>query len=369
MHLTAEAPFTIWKNPAPLLVSRQAVFPGVVRLQDATLIALFAIGQAFDATDQRMHVSRSDDGGATWSDPRPLYPGDHLAHHESETLKPLLLTDGSLLAAGYGFVRPDAMTPIVDPQTGAVAPMRNKVSRSHDGGRTWSPSVPFEVEGRPLELSGPCIQLASGAIIGAAPPFHLSGNGQEGWLIRSDDQGASWNRQSVFFAAPDGNVAPWECRLADLGSNRIAVLFWAYDAAAGQNRNNHLAISRDGGASFAPAIDTGIAGQAANLMYLGDERLLTIHCHREPPVSLTGRVLRLDTDDRVTVEAECPLLAGGSAASQANAVDQFASLSFGQPGLTNLGDGDFLASWWQVDDGQHVIKACRLKLGDGKTPA
>jgi len=360
MVLTAQSPFTIWENPAPLLVSRQGVFPGLVATDATTLLAMFAIGQAFDAADQTMHASHSHDGGTTWSEPKPLHATRETDPRESETLKPLRLADGTILAAGYSFERPDATTPIVDPNTGAILPMRNKVCRSVDGGLTWSPSVPFDVESRALELSGPCIQLASGAIVGAAPPFHLAG-GQQGWLIRSEDSGATWRRQSVFFEAPDGDVAPWECRLADLGDGGVAVLFWAYDVAKGRNLNNHLAISHDGGGNFMPAIDTGIAGQAANLLSLGDNRLLTIHCHREPPVSLTVRILRLGKG-RVDIEAECPIVAGGRAATQGSAAEQFATLSFGQPSLTAVGYDEFLAAWWQVENCQHVIKGCRLRL-------
>jgi sialidase-1 len=44
---------TIYANPDPLLVSRQAVFPGIVQLADDNLLAIFSIGQAFDAADHR----------------------------------------------------------------------------------------------------------------------------------------------------------------------------------------------------------------------------------------------------------------------------------------------------------------------------
>ena len=39
--------FTIYQNPDPLLVSRQATFPGIVQLPDGELLAVFSIGQAF----------------------------------------------------------------------------------------------------------------------------------------------------------------------------------------------------------------------------------------------------------------------------------------------------------------------------------
>jgi len=364
MALTAEAPFTIWSNPAPLLVSQQAVFPGLVRLDDGTLVALFAIGQAFDAADQRMVVSRSADNGATWSEPALLPQADDLDMAESETLKPLLLADGTLLATGYGFARPDPLTPIVNPGTGALLPMRNKISRSDDGGYSWSPSEPFEVDGVPLELSGPCIQVPWGAVLGAAAPFHLGDGGQEGWLIRSGDLGRTWRRQSVFFRPAGGHIAPWECRLAAMDGARIAIIFWAYDTRARGNLCNHVALSDDGGDSFPMVIDTGITAQASNLLPLGPDRLLTIHCHRQAPVSLTARILQID-GDRIALETECPLMTAAPAIAATDAASQFAGLSFGQPSLVRLDQSMVLAIWWQVENCQHVIKACRLRLDDG----
>ena len=54
---------TIYANPDPLLVSRQGLFPGLVQLPDGDIVALFSIGQAFDAADMRSFVSRSTDDG------------------------------------------------------------------------------------------------------------------------------------------------------------------------------------------------------------------------------------------------------------------------------------------------------------------
>ena len=44
--------FTIYSNPDPLLVSRQAIFPGIVQLPGGELLAMFSIGQAFDAAER-----------------------------------------------------------------------------------------------------------------------------------------------------------------------------------------------------------------------------------------------------------------------------------------------------------------------------
>jgi sialidase-1 len=274
----------------------------------------------------------------------------------------LLLADGSLLAAGYVFVRPDALTPIVDPETLAVLPLHNKHARSIDGGRTWTSPERFEVDGRGLELSGPCIQLGSGRIIGAAPPFHLGAYGHSGWIIASDDNGHSWFKLSEFFASPGGNVSAWESRLCEYAPGKVAVLFWAYDNKAGTNLNNHLVLSDDGGQSFSAAIDTGIRGQASNLVALDSQTLLTIHAHREPPVGLVVRRIGLGGDG-IAVQETLDLFSNNAMASNsADIAQQFGSLKFGQPSLLPLGGGEFLAALWQVENCQHIIKGFRLTL-------
>ncbi len=363
MHIDVEREITIYANPAPLLVSRQAVFAGVVKLHGGDLLAMFSIGQAFDAADMRAVVSRSEDGGLNWDAPVPLHSGTELA---SESFKPVVLPDGYILATGYVFERPDMLTPIVDPDTMALLPLRNQMSVSEDQGRTWTSPADFSVEDAPLELSGPAILLPSGRILAAAAPFHLGHDGHEGWIIASDDGGRTWARLSVFFRAPGGRVAPWECRLCHLGGNRVAVIFWAYDVAAQTNLDNHIAVSQDGGESFELAIRTGIMGQASGIMALGGERVLTIHCHREAPVGLTVRALRLNATE-VEVEAEVPIFGATTQASATESiVDQFASLRFGQPALLRLAEDRVLATCWAVEDGQHVIKGYHLRLGAAK---
>lgn len=354
--------FTIYENPAPLLVSRQAVFPGLAKLANGELLALFSIGQAFDAADMRAYVSTSQNNGQAWSKPVLLHDG-HASEIESESFKPLRLSDGSLLAAGYVFVRPDALTPIVDPDTFEVLPLRNKVSFSNDDGANWSVPETFSVDGAPLELSGPPIETASGTLLAAAAPFHLGATGHEGWIISSEDSGRNWQKRSTFFRSNNSEIAAWECRLAELAPDRIAVLFWAYDNQAQRNLNNHLVLSSDGGHIFAPAIDTLISGQASNLLALGPNNLLTIHCHREASIGLIVRELALE-DQTVEIAGEYPIFMQNlMGSSTGNISQQFGSLKFGQPSLLRTGQTEMLAAWWQVESCQYVIKGCRLELG------
>lgn len=352
----------IYQNPNPLLVSRQAVFPGLVQLPDGDLLAMFSIGQAFDAADQRAHVSRSSDRGRTWTPPLPLHTHTYHPHEQSESFKPLLLTDGTLMAAGYAFIRPDPLTPIVDSKTFDVLPLENKVSFSSDNGHTWKTPTTIDILGAPLELSGPCIQLTSGRIIGAAAPFHLGTSGHSGWIIYSDDGGRNWGKLSEFFNTPNGEISAWECRLCEMEPGHVAVLFWAYNNKNKQNLPNHIVFSQDGGASFGPALETEIHAQASNLLWLEKNRLLTIHAHRETSPGLWVRTIDITNGD-FTVEEEINLFADATMGSDSTDISkQFSSLKFGQPSLLRLDNGQVLAAFWSFENCQHIIKTYILKI-------
>jgi sialidase-1 len=354
--------FSLFANPAPLLVSRQALFPGVIRLRDGRLLALFSIGQAFDAADMRSFVSISGDDGHSWSAPQRL--NEHEAvPEEQQSFKPLQLRDGTVLATGYVFERPDPLQPIVDPVTLALPRLVPKMSVSRDGARSWSRPEPIRLDGEPpLELSGPATQLPDGRIIAATSPFHLRPTGHSGWIVASDDSGGNWFKLSEFYRAPGEDIHAWECRLVAWGEGRVAVLWWAYDHTQGVNLNNHIAFSSDGGRSFGLAVDTGVPGQSSSLIHLEDETLLTIHAQREDDAGLVVRRVNV-AGDRFTIEDELELFADPAMGSTtADMKQQFGDLKFGQPSLLQLSDTELLAYCWAFEAHQYIIKAFRVAL-------
>ena len=353
---------TIYRNSKPLLLSKQAIFPGIVQLLNGDLLALFSIGQAFDSADQRSYFSKSSGNGRHWSEPKKMHHHEFKPHQLSESFKPIRLRDGTLLATGYVFERPDDITSIVDEATFKVLPLKNMCSRSYDDGITWDTPYRIDINGEPLELSGPCVQLETGRIVGAAAPFHLGPDGHSGWLIYSDDGGINWGKLSEFFKSPNGEIAPWECRIQQTRPGELAVLFWAYDTKKSLNLNNHIVFSQNNGGHFSPAIDTGVTAQASGLMHLEDNKILTIHAHRDHDAGLCVR--KVDTrGDKFHVKSELDLFADPTIGSDLTDIrKQFGSLSFGQPGLLKLASGEVLAYCWKVEDGQHVIKGYFLNI-------
>jgi sialidase-1 len=325
-------------------------------LPNNDLLIIFSIGQAFDSSDQRAYVTKSKDNGRTWSTPKQLHDHKYENQEETDTLKPLLLNNGNLIATGYAFVRPDPLTPIVDPISFNVLPLKNKISFSSNNGDTWSVPENFNVLNKPLEISGPCIQLPSGRILAACPPFHLGETGHSGWIIYSDDNGKTWNKLSEFFNTPTGGIAAWECRLCEIDNNGVAVVFWAYDNVSKRNLNNHIVFSKDGGKSFGKALDTGVKAQASNLMWLEQNIILTIHSHRENPSGLIIRKVNIE-NNKFEILNEFDLFKDDTMESDSTNINkQFGSLKFGQPSLVQLQNKEILATCWCYENNQHIIK-------------
>ena len=359
----------LYENPQPVLRSRAAKFPGITCLPSGELLALFELGEAFESVDSRTVLSRSTDAGKTWQLQGELYDQNKLGlgFPCSETLKTLLLKDGRLMATGYRFHRKDPNQTIANPKTGGVLPADVVVTFSTDLGRNWAlPRVIEHGLPEPVELSGPCIESASGDLLGTAAPFKCwdgsNPTGLLGILFRSRDKGQTWDTSGRFFQTPARDVVPFESRLIEMQPGRLVTISWAYDMTHNRNLNNHVTVSRDNGKTWSAPIDTGHLGQASNLLWLGGEQLLSIHAHREGETGLFIRLVDF-TNDVWNVKDETVIWGRGNVGTNSAVLaDLFWNLKFGQPSLLNLGGGELLAYHWAVEKMQYCIKIHRLRL-------
>ncbi len=352
----------IYDNPIPNLVSRHGYFPGLAKLPSGDLLAMFPMGEAFEAA-MTMHVSRSQDQGHTWAlegpmneglEPRKLAPGG---------LKPTALSDGTVIALGYGFHRDDPEISI-NPETGGTLPGENYVSFSSDEGRTWSmpESIPL-TQPEILETSGPCVELRNGDLIAAGPPFPMwdgtMPSGRKGFLLRSHDKGKTWDSGTVYYERAD--LWPVECRPCEMQDGRIVMMIWCLNDTAGKSLTNHVVVSHDNGMTWSDPIDTGVPAQASNVMYLGGERLLAIHCQREGDVGLYVYVVDF-SDDKWRIVGGEDIWDNAPSAHIGRLADMGLGLKFGQASLLQLDDGEILATHWAIESGQGRILAHRIRV-------
>ena len=144
--------------------------------------------------------------------------------------------------------------------------------------------------------------------------------------------------------------------------DRIVSMNWMLDHVSGTNLTNHITVSHDGGATWSAPIDTGVRGQASNLMHWEDDTLLTIHCQREgEEIGLFVRIVDL-TDDRWHIVEESRVW-GNAPSMKVGAYSSMGqNLRFGQVSLLRLDDGDILATHWAVEEGQGRIRTHRLQV-------
>lgn len=342
-----------------------SVFPGAVQLPNGELLMLFVSGSGFESSDAGLVQARSGDCGESWNFEGKIFDPIQAGYHMPFTFcaKPTLLPSGELIAAGYGFFRDRPEMGLSDyaEKFKHFPAVENVLIRSIDFGHNWSRPEKIIHSRSGLELSGPALTCRDGKLRFFASPFQLNAPRQEGLTFESGDGGKNWNQTGTFFSSPD--IAAWEVRGAELPSGRILLVFWAYDLKHQKHLNNHIVWSDDGGKTWSLPMDTGLRGQASNLLILND-RIGILQTRREkesPGIYLT--LLDSCLEAEVKTGEEILLWDGGRKNSTgARIEEQFASLKFGQPSILPLDDGTHLLLFWQCVGKEYHIESWKLRL-------
>jgi sialidase-1 len=357
----------VYDNPKPHVRSRHGYFPGLTELASGEILCLFEMAEAFEAPTGTTYVARSKDRGRTWTLQSPLEDKSREKIQTSDSLKPTALRDGKLVAIGFRFIRVDPEQGISIEETNGFLPGEDVVSYSSDAGYHWEePAVIHHRRPELIEVSGPCIETHSGELLAVGALFKLpdgsNPSGPIGVLLRSNDQGRTWDDEKIFYDWR--KITPYEARICEMQPGRLVVIVWAYDAATDRHLPNQVTYSVDGGQSWSEPEDTGHMGQASNLIWLGGEYLASIHAHRGSDPGLYVRVVDFSKNRWKAIEQRAIWLP--SAGYQTNVglamPEMFAALKFGQPSLLRLSDNEFLAAHWSIEGGQGRIRVHRLRI-------
>jgi hypothetical protein len=336
---------------------------------DGRLVCSYVGRGGAGTSDYTLHLADSADGGATWVDRGPLWPDD--AGVRSVTGSIADGRDGELTLFGTLTPLPPDGGPWWDPERQAIAANTLFWSRSADGGRTWSPrtDIPLPVPGS-AEAPGPMLTTRSGRRLACYAPYPtfdptLEVDRARVMVVRSDDDGATWQGSQMLHLGTDGGTA--EAWLVELTDGRLFGSCWGMDLRTGLDRPNPWAVSDDGGATWSPTRSLGIPGQAVGLAALDDGRVAMVYNQRDAtrdPVGVWLAVLE-PADDTVTIHADVPVWSpGGAAASDPDAIghDAWRTFTFGEPGVTVLSDGDLLVTIWSGVPGAEGVVWVRVRV-------
>lgn len=358
----------IYENPIPQLRSRQAAFPNICQMKDGTLLSAYVIGEAFESVDCASYLSCSTDGGKTWSIPKKMFVDMQQERPFSESSKITILPDGGVIALGYGYYRDDPNVPIGNPETGGLLDDFVFYSISEDQGKTWSKLQKIECAwGEHVEASAPLYVLQDGTWITPITGFPTWDGSMTGPVcgraLRSDDQGKTWNDNSVCMSFND-NITCYEQRFCQLESGTLICIGWNENVTTGERLNNHYTVSYDYGITWSEPIATGIQGQASSVCAIGGEKFVALHAVRRDTdnpgiygyvIDFSEKTWKIE-EEVLLWEPAVPML------KDTKMAEIFSFLKFGQPGAILLQDGDIMMSHWFAQEGQYKTMATRISL-------
>ncbi len=358
----------IYENPLPQLRSRQSAFPWLCQCADGSLLASFAIGEAFESVDGATYLAKSVDGGRSWSAPAAMLDKSGAEVPFTDYAKITALPDGRIAALGYAYLRPDPALPLGNPETGGLLEDFIYYTLSADQGESWSaPQKISCVWGPHAEASAPLTILKNGdwvTPITGFPDWSGRMTGPVcGRMLCSHDAGKSWNDDAICmeFERP---VTCYEQRFCQLESGALLCIGWNEDTESGARLPNHYTVSYDSGKSWSAPQSSGIGGQASSLCALGGERFLALHAVRRDTdrPGIYGYVVDF-SKGRWEIEQEALLWAPATPILRDDKMAEiFAYLKFGQPGAILLRDGRILMSHWYAENGVYKTVCSEIEI-------
>jgi len=261
-----------------LVAGGQGYFPVALRLKDGRMAVVMRGGAPHLGRAGRLDIVFSSDEGKSWTNPTVV------ADSPADDRNPALgqAADGTLVVAFWRTDRYD--------EQGRYRPNLNKpvntwVTRSADGGKTWS--APAEIDVSDIGYGSPygrMITLDDGAMLmniygGAVRPSDFKGDCS--YIYRSDDAGKAWKR----FATPGAR-----------GFNETALLRLKSGALLAAMRSDSqqqifLTESRDEGKTWSePKKLTPPQVHPADMILLSDGRVLMVVGHRAGPMGVCALV-------------------------------------------------------------------------------
>ena len=364
--ITIEASDLVYKNPRPDLHAIGAQFPSLVLLGDKEFLATFDLRQADRPLDYHTVVSRSMDGGETWTLEAPMLR--QRPSNTTHSIRTSRLSDGSLVGLGLLNYIEDPQVGVLNRATYGRAPGDLFLVRSMDAGRSWTDPAYIEppLVGPSWEICHHIVELADGRWL--APTATWRGwngenpSGDQSPVFISDNRGRTWPTFGRCFDGRTTLLTYWEQSVVQLQDGRLLAVSWVYDMETGATHPNQYSISEDRGETFSEPMPTGFYAQTCKLIQLHDGRLLCAY-RRHDQTGLWATMARLEGSQWNNL-SHAALWQGAESgmSGKGKAADELRSLKFGYPSMKQLSSGEVLLLFWCEEDGITNTRWIRLNV-------
>jgi BNR repeat protein len=343
-----------------------AWYPSVVQVDRDTLLASVDVGQATESLDLRTCLTRSTDGGRSWTPPQPLF--DDPVQPTSHSVRLGRVKDGTLVAMGTRRYHLHPEEGILNRANLGYTRMDVVQLSSTDKGRSWDGprKVAAPLVGPAFETCHSVVELADGRWLyptatwrgwdGQAP------NGMKAVAFVSHDRGRTWREHLDVMDGSAEGIIYWEQSLVQLPDGRLMALCWAFHESSGTSLPNRFAISEDG-QTFGPPRSAGMNGQTAKMLALGRNRVLCLYRRNDQP-GLWAVLAEVESNGWNLLE-QIPLWQGAASgmSGAGTSSDELAALQFGYPSMVRMSDQEVLALFWCCEDGLPHVRWLRLGVG------
>lgn len=329
------------------------------------VVCTFMVQSKLGSNDFQPMISRSTDGGSSWSEAVAIWPD--LQGKWSIFGSVSRAPSGELLYFG-------GRTPIDSPGESFWSDATQGLKQnglfwtsSGDSGRTWAPfsEIAMPIPGS-AEVPGPMCATRGKRLVCCYSPYNtfdpkVTVAKNQVICLSSPDRGKSWSHAAMLqFPFADSSGA--EAWVAELSDGRLLGTSWHIRGQ--DNPPNAYGISHDGGVTWSATASTGIFGQSTALTPLPDGRALFAYNQRKQGEIGVWLAVVKPSETDFGVQFNRPVWRAEIAARTADATDHktWTDFAFGEPSVAILPHGDLLLVLWAAQPSGSGIPYVRLRL-------
>lgn len=335
----------------------------MAQLPDGKLIAVYSLGEAFEALNLHTYYSFSYDGGRSWH-----FMGQFQKKTKgkitSDASRITITPDGELVVLMCVYDRTKYRKQgLTNPETLGFVPTHFYLFRSIDGGKTFTKPklIKTPIEGPSFELCCPIVIISDKTWLLPTSTWKAWNgycpSGIKAIAMISTDEGKTWKDCFVVMDAYKKGIIFWESKIIEMPDGNLLAVAWAYDLKNRRDLPDHYTISKNCGKTWSKPLSTKLHGQTLTPMVLKNGRILSVYRRMDKP-GLWANISRLERNRWIN-ESETPIWGTnlkGLTGNTKNPSTDFHVLKFGAPSMIRLNDGSIFLTFWCYENCISVIR-------------